>query len=931
MSNRCALVCSYYAPHADRDSGSRRLLNLIRLLKDDGWSVSFAASNGLGDAHHLRPLRQQGIALYDASKQSMADLVSTFRFDLAIFAFWPTAEYYLPTVRRQSPNTRVIVDSIDLNFLRDARRVFYESNGPGPSGLLDAKYAWQMIAEINTYAAADGVLAVSQKEADWINDLVGSTDRACVVPLSEDRKVSPLPFAKRKGIVFVGNFQHSPNVEAVRFLCRTVLPNVDARLLAEHPVYIVGNALNDTIRSFGEGLPNVHMVGWVPSLEPYFERARISVLPLPYGAGIKGKLVQALMTGTPTVSTRIGVEGLDLVDGEHVLVADDPADFARSMAELLTNEGLWRRLSREGRQRVLRSYSEQAEATQFRQAVAAVLRKKPGPALLPDIDHGQFQDRVNYQYHLQLMPHIREVADRAVPRDATIVVMSEGYDEFLKLNGRTAWHFQRDDEGRFRPGHPPDSAAAIAQLEVLREKGATYLLVPHVAAWWLDHYKELKEYLDYHYSAVGHEKDICVVHDLRKSAAHNAGTRPLSADPITTDPESVARFSRPTLDDVRKHAEPARLIAFYLPQFHPIPENDAWWGEGFTEWTNVAKAQPLFTDHHQPHVPADLGFYDLRLADTRRAQVQLAVAAGVHGFCYYHYWFQGKTLLERPFNDVLNSGAPNFPFCLCWANEPWSRRWDGRARDVLQPQSYSDKDDVAHIRWLLPALADHRAIKIEGKPVFLVYHAKELPDPAHTTDVWRREVLKAGLKGVYLIAVETGWDANWDATDVGFDAKVLFQPQFSMLHNAGTRLAIPDRPELRVFDYDRTWPVLANPAPVAYRRYETVTPRWDNTPRQNEGGVVLHNSTPEAYEDWLRTAITRVQRDPVDHRVVFINAWNEWGEGCHLEPDLKFGSAYLDATRRALESVRDLGASDSRTPFASAAAARPGSEIEARL
>jgi hypothetical protein len=369
-------------------------------------------------------------------------------------------------------------------------------------------------------------------------------------------------------------------------------------------------------------------------------------------------------------------------------------------------------------------------------------------------------------------------------------------------------------------------------------------------------------------------------------------------------PGEGSSHDRPTLDDVRKGTEPARLIAFLLPQFHPIPENDKWWGEGFTEWTNVAKARPLFPGHHQPHVPADLGFYDLRLPDTRQEQVALAREAGIHGFCYYHYWFQGTRLLERPFNDILASGKPNFPFCLCWANEPWSRRWDGRARDMLQEQSYSEEDDLAHIRWLIPALSDERAIKIDGKPVFLVYHAKDLPDPASTADVWRREVANAGLPGIYLIAVETGWDAGWDATRAGFDAKVLFQPQFSMLHNLGERVTIPDRPELRVFDYQRVWPRLANPPAADYRRYQTVFPRWDNTARSNESGVVLVNSTPEAYEEWLRHAVERVQHDPLDHRMVFINAWNEWAEGCHLEPDLTYGHQYLQATRRALDAVR---------------------------
>ncbi len=342
-----------------------------------------------------------------------------------------------------------------------------------------------------------------------------------------------------------------------------------------------------------------------------------------------------------------------------------------------------------------------------------------------------------------------------------------------------------------------------------------------------------------------------------------------------------------------------RLIAFYLPQFHPIPENDAWWGKGFTEWTNVVKAQPLFSGHLQPSRPADLGYYDLRLPESRAAQAELARAHGIHGFCYYHYWFEGKQLLERPFNEVLTSGEPDLPFCLCWANEPWSRRWDGSEQDVLQAQRYSAEDDEAHMVSLLPALQDSRAITVDDKPLFLIYQARVLPDPSRTTQLWRQMVADAGLKGVYLVAVETGWDAGWDATQVGFDAKVLFQPQFSVLKTL-PRMVVHGKDHLQVYDYDSAWPILANPEPVAYTRYDTVFPSWDNSPRTGDRAVVVHGSTSRAYEAWLRVAIERAKRRPADHQIIFINAWNEWAEGCHLEPDTQQGKAYLEATRRAL-------------------------------
>jgi len=190
-----------------------------------------------------------------------------------------------------------------------------------------------------------------------------------------------------------------------------------------------------------------------------------------------------------------------------------------------------------------------------------------------------------------------------------------------------------------------------------------------------------------------------------------------------------------------------RAIALYLPQFHPVPENDEWWGRGFTEWRNVAKAKALFPGHYQPHLPADLGFYDLRLPEVREAQAELASQHGIHGFCYYHYWFNGRRILERPFNEVLESGKPDFPFCLCWANENWTRVWDGGERNVLLEQHYSFEDDLAHIRSLIPAFKDPRYIRINGKPLFLVYRTELLPDPAKTAALWQKEAIKAGLPG----------------------------------------------------------------------------------------------------------------------------------------------------------------------------------------
>lgn len=354
-----------------------------------------------------------------------------------------------------------------------------------------------------------------------------------------------------------------------------------------------------------------------------------------------------------------------------------------------------------------------------------------------------------------------------------------------------------------------------------------------------------------------------------------------------------------------------RAIAFHLPQFHPIPENDAWWGAGFTEWTNVAKARPLFKGHEQPHLPADLGFYDLRLPEVREAQAALAREHGLHGFCYYHYWFNGRRLLNRPFDEIVASGRPDFPFCLCWANESWTRRWDGMDREILLEQQYSDEDYIRHAQWLLPVFADPRYIRVGDRPLFLVYRASRLPDSRRACELWRTEVTRAGLPEPFLCRVESFGNERNEPTAAGFDAAVEFQPDWARLPGriecarrwrwlgqltGGNRIFRDNE----VHEYADLVDLACSKPGVTYRRFPCVAPRWDNTPRRATGAMVFHRSSPELYAKWLRHAVDRVRGWPPEQRIVFLNAWNEWGEGAHLEPCQQWGHAYLDATKEVL-------------------------------
>lgn len=349
----------------------------------------------------------------------------------------------------------------------------------------------------------------------------------------------------------------------------------------------------------------------------------------------------------------------------------------------------------------------------------------------------------------------------------------------------------------------------------------------------------------------------------------------------------------------------AKLIAFHLPQFYPTPYNDEWWGKGFTEWTNVAKARPRFRGHYQPQLPADLGFYDLRLPEARAAQAELAAAYGIHGFCYYHYWFEGKRLLERPVNEILKSGEPDFPFCLCWANENWTRVWDGSEKKILMLQSYGDEDDLNHIRWLCEAFSDPRYIRVEGKPLFLVYRSSSLPNPKKTTDSWRAEAMHLGVGDLNLCLVENLFDQRRiTPSEHGFDAAVEFQPKVDLLTHPILQRAIqrlfPNAPNNRYHNYeDLVDLALAEPS-APYLRYPCVCPAWDNSPRRESRCLTLKNSSPELYERWLRAVISRTPENSAGDKIVFVNAWNEWAEGCHLEPCQKWGRKYLESTLAAV-------------------------------
>ncbi|WP_166850139.1 glycoside hydrolase family 99-like domain-containing protein [Isoptericola sp. BMS4] len=347
----------------------------------------------------------------------------------------------------------------------------------------------------------------------------------------------------------------------------------------------------------------------------------------------------------------------------------------------------------------------------------------------------------------------------------------------------------------------------------------------------------------------------------------------------------------------------ARAVTFYLPQFHPIPENDAWWGPGFTEWTNTARARRLFPGHRQPDLPADLGFYDLRLPEARAAQAELAARYGIEAFCYWHYWFgDGRRILDRPFTEVLASGEPGLSFCLAWANQTWSGIWHGDADRVLMQQRYpGPDDDRAHFAAVLPAFRDPRYLRVDGRPVFYVFRPEELPDAAAFVDRWQALARDAGLPGLYLVAEVSdllGGGPRYERVkEDGFDAGVYMRlparrTSWTVARmRAGRKLGAPE-----VYPYADEW----EPGPDEPWVQPCVYPNWDNTPRSGRRGLVLSGSSPERFGRHVRAAVATLAGRPADERLLWVKSWNEWAEGNHLEPDLRFGHGWLRALGEGL-------------------------------
>lgn len=362
-----------------------------------------------------------------------------------------------------------------------------------------------------------------------------------------------------------------------------------------------------------------------------------------------------------------------------------------------------------------------------------------------------------------------------------------------------------------------------------------------------------------------------------------------------------------------------KSIAFFLPQFHPIPENNQWWGDGFTEWYNVSRAKALFRGHRQPQIPGELGFYDLRCDETRHEQAKLAKEYGIDAFCYYHYWFNGKQLLETPVKKMLADKVCDMPFCLCWANETWSRAWDGKDKEILIEQTYSAEDDIVHAKYLCEIFKDSRYLKSEGKPLFIIYRVGKMDAPKRFVEALSKAATEAGFPGVRIFAVRNFTADVPDETlkTYGINDVVDFQPNNAdyphrSAFGKGIRLLQRTWNSLaHKFGLPETYSVLRLPYKSVAQKaldlykdfsdshYPTVFPNWDNSPRRH-GATIIQNDNPSDFAQWVRRATEIIKSRPEEKQFLFINAWNEWAESAHLEPERVYGKKFLEAFKEGI-------------------------------
>ena len=513
-----ALICSEGAPGLDRNPGSSRTLDLILALRDAGWLVSCLSldpQSGERSSHHLGQL---GIAVHQGPDDGLPSALTQEHVDVAFMDCWRTSAAVAPLVREHSPDTAIIVDAMDLGFLSETRRRFR------PTSPIEDRWGQDWPRELGAYADADGVITGTQEDAQLIDDLLGRNGHARCVPPAADPPQTEVPFAERRGIVFTGNFSHRPTRDALRYLCEEIIPRLDPNVLDRHPVSIVGPGLDDEARSYAPTLANVKMIGWVPSVEPYLDEARVAVAPMLQGGGApRWEILRSIVRGTPVVTTTVGVHGLGVTSGEHVILADVPGAFARAVGSVLTEHASWERIARKGSEHFAPLHATPVVRARLLDVVRDIL-----------IDHNESSVTTAAQWspaerYDSQRAAVRQVLAQVTEPGCKIAVACRGDEEMVQLDDRIGTHFPQAPEGYFSGFYPVDDEAAVSHLEAVRDRGVDYLVIPAVSFWWLHHYRVFGRYLTEHYHRI-HADDDCVVYGLRAHGIEIAPMRSAARD-----------------------------------------------------------------------------------------------------------------------------------------------------------------------------------------------------------------------------------------------------------------------------------------------------------------------------------------------------------------------------------------------------------------
>ncbi len=784
------LVIEDRVPHSKLGRGYPRSRAIVQALVDSGVEISFFPIYESGDKWvDVRPTMDGSVeVLLDRNGSDLGEFLAQRRryFD-AVLICRPHNMNTFRTALAIDPSVisgaTIIYDAEAIFSTREVlrRRLAGEDvSATEMSRLLDE--------EVNLAKGADIVISVSAKERKLFLERGVRRVLQLGYPLTPNPTIAE--FETRTDILFLGTIfdDESPNADSLRWFAQEVLPHLRERLGSHILLTVVGITQASSIEALGGSA--FDLVGCVDDIRPYFEKARVVVVPTRFAAGIPLKALEAASLGVPMVVTDLIADQLGWRVGHDLLSASDGQSFAAECARLFASRELWGAIRASALERV----NEDCSPARFRESVRE---------LLSNVDH--------------------------------VSLWSEHGSQTPEFDD---WSLECPPSATVSP------QALLAEFRSFAET--------------LFHVESRKPGSNLNYVFRSSEQ---------------------------LDPKKLT----------------IKAIAFYLPQFHPIPENDLWWGKGFTEWTNTTRAVPQFLGHYQPHLPGDLGFYDLRVPDVMHQQITLARQYGISAFCFHYYWFAGKKLLERPLNQFLNDSSLDMEFCICWANENWTRRWDGSEHEVLIAQSHSPETDRAFIESVLPIFNDSRYIRIDGKPLIIIYRIDLLPRPAETIERWRATARQGGFSDIYIVAARS-FDVG-NLSEYGVDAAVEFPPhQTGAVSLEQSKTIINSHFEGNILDYRELAARYGRKEWQDLPTFKTVFPSWDNEARKPGRGTVFADSIPVLYANWLKDACTLTASRRKEERLVFINAWNEWAEGAHLEPDREFGYAYLHATASVLRN-----------------------------